>query len=701
MSGDRTEAPRPADPAPSAGGAAPRPRMRWAYSIRAKLVGVVLLTTLVALGVALGSMVAIDLGSSRQLWIADMTTQADLLGQSSATALAFDDAKVATENLALLHYRPQVRAAAVYDAKGTLFATYLAPGERSRFPARPQADAIVVDGEGLVLFKRIVDKGDYLGTVYLRSIDSERDRIRGYVGIAVGLALLAMLVAGAMSSWLQRIVTRPILAIDAVAGDVVEQGDYSRRAVRISNDEVGRLVDSFNRMMAEIEGRARESQDAVRALEHEVGERRQAQEEVMRLNDGLERRVADRTAALEASNQGLVHARLAAENANRAKSEFLSSMSHELRTPLNAIMGFGQLLANSTIALPEGKRVEFTRHIVNAGSHLLDLINEILDLARIESSSVMLSLEPVAIDDVLQECRTMIAPTAQRRHIRLLFPQDLHESVVADRTRLRQVLLNLLSNAVKYNRDSGTVHVDVFAGANDSVRIAIHDTGAGLRADQLAALFQPFNRLGQEAGKVEGTGIGLVVTKRLVELMGGTISVESTVGVGSVFSIELKAATPAQSPLPLPAGGQAAGTPPREALAIGPGSPLVLHVEDNPANLRLVREILELRGDVRQISAPDARLGIDLARAHLPQIILLDINLPGMSGLEALTVLQSDPLTARIPVVAITANAMAGDVTRGLAAGFFRYVTKPIDMARLNDAIDAALAAASFARRSA
>ena len=689
MSSDRTETPRP------------RSRLRWSTSIRAKLVGVVLLTTLVALGVALGAMVAIDLSSSRQLWIDDMTTQADLLGQSSATALAFDDAKVATENLALLHYRPQVRAAAVYDAKGALFATYLAPGEQARFPAAPRTDAVVVDGQGLVLSKRIVDKGENLGTVYLRSIDSERNRIRGYVGVAAGLALLAMLVAVAMSSWLQRIVTRPILAIDAVAGDVVEQGDYSRRAVRISNDEVGRLVDSFNRMMAEIESRAGESQDALLALEHEVGERRQAQEEVMRLNAELERRVVDRTAALEASNQGLVTARLAAENANRAKSEFLSSMSHELRTPLNAIMGFGQLLANTTVVLPEVKRLEFTRHIVNAGSHLLDLINEILDLARIESSSVMLSLEPVAIDDVLQECRTMIAPTAQRRHIRLLFPQDLQERVIADRTRLRQVLLNLISNAVKYNRDSGSVTVDVRAGTSGNVRISIHDTGAGLRPDQLASLFQPFNRLGQEAGKVEGTGIGLVVTKRLVELMGGTIGVESTVGVGSVFSIELEAAAQAQPPIAAPTGNEAGAAAPRAALALGETSPLVLHVEDNPANLRLVREILEIRGDVRQISAPDARLGIDLARAHLPQIILLDINMPGMSGLEALAVLQADPVTARIPVIAITANAMAGDVSRGLAAGFFRYVTKPIDMNRLNDAVDAALTAASFARRSA
>jgi signal transduction histidine kinase/ActR/RegA family two-component response regulator len=691
---------RSAGTKPGALGAPVRPRMHWAQSIRAKLVGVVLLTTLVALSVALGSMVAIDLSASHQLWIDDMTTQADLLGQSSAPALEFDDAKVASENLALLHYRPQVRAAAVYDAKGRLFATYVAPGEQAHFPASPQADGIVVDREGLVLFKRIADKGDNLGTVYLRSIDSVRDRILGYVGIALGLAVLAMLVAGALSFWLQRIVTRPILAIDAIAGDVVEQGDYSRRARRISNDEVGRLVDSFNRMMGEIESRASESRASLQAVEHEMHERRQAQEEVMRLNAELESRVADRTAALEASMHGLAQASLTAENANRAKSEFLSSMSHELRTPLNAIMGFGQLLANDTVVLPETKRLEFTRHIVNAGSHLLDLINEILDLARIESANVMLSLEPVALDDVLQECRTMIGPTAQRRGIRLLFPQDLHEWVVADRTRLRQVLLNLLSNAVKYNRDHGSVNVDVATETAGGVRIAVQDTGAGLRPDQLAALFQPFNRLGQEAGKVEGTGIGLVVTKRLVELMGGTIAVTSTAGAGSVFSITLKAALRTRPPTSSPARDPGTGALSRAAGLAAATSPLVLHVEDNPANLRLVREILDLRGDLRQISAPDARLGIELARAHLPHVILMDVNLPGLSGLEALSVLRGDPATAHIPVVAITANAMAGDVSRGLVAGFFRYVTKPIDMTRLNEAVDAALATVSPGERS-
>jgi signal transduction histidine kinase/CheY-like chemotaxis protein len=681
---------RPAAPAAT--------RLGWGQSIRIRLVGVVLLTTLVALGVALGAMVAFDLNASHRLWIDDMTTQADLLGQSSASALTFDDAKVAADNLALLHYRPLIRAAAVYDAKGALFATYVAAGDTGRIPPAPSADGITFTDEGLVLFKRIDDPHGRIGTVYLRSVDGLRDRFRTYIGIALVVAVAAMLVAGALSFRLQRIVTRPILAIDAIAGSVIEQGDYSRRAERISNDEVGRLVDSFNRMMAEIEYRANESETALRNVEHEVHERRQAQDEVMRLNAELEQRVADRTAALESSNRELVQAIDAAENANRAKSEFLSSMSHELRTPLNAIMGFGQLLSNTTVDLSDAKRTEFTQHIVNAGSHLLNLINEILDLARIESSQLTLSLEPVALDDVLRECRTMMDPSALRRGIKMLFPDAPRVWVVADRTRLRQVLLNLLSNAVKYNRDNGAVIVDVVVEPHDRIRVVVQDTGQGLAPDQLAALFQPFNRLGQEGGKIEGTGIGLVVTKRLLELMGGTITANSTVGAGCLFSIVLKASTPASHGMADSTNDDAASAPARAVSNLAEKRPLALHVEDNPANLRLVREILEMRGDLRQMSAPDARLGIELARSHLPEVILMDVNLPGLSGLEALAVLRADPATARIPVVAITANAMSGDVARGLAAGFFRYVTKPIDVARLNDAIDNALVAAAADR---
>jgi CheY-like chemotaxis protein/anti-sigma regulatory factor (Ser/Thr protein kinase) len=259
--------------------------------------------------------------------------------------------------------------------------------------------------------------------------------------------------------------------------------------------------------------------------------------------------------------------------------------------------------------------------------------------------------------------------------------------LLADRTRLKQVLLNLLSNAIKYNRDAGAVVLDCQQRGPERMRISVQDTGMGLRPDQVESLFQPFNRLGQEAGAQEGTGIGLVVTRRLVELMNGTIEVTSSPGVGSVFTIELGTSSPLAS--------QAGAFDAAEAApaASGEGAPhLLLYVEDNPANLKLVEEIVRFRSDLRLLAAGDGSLGLSLARAHRPEIILMDLNLPGMSGLEVLAHLQREPATRDIPVIALTANAMTRDIERGIAAGFFRYLTKPIDIDKFNEAIDLTLA---------
>jgi signal transduction histidine kinase/ActR/RegA family two-component response regulator len=664
-------------------------RVRVALSLRMKLIGVVLVTTLVALLVALAAMVAYDLHAYHQAWVNDMSTQAELLGQTSAPALAFDDAKLARENLNLLRIRPQVRAAAVYLASGNVFATYAASASENRFPRLPEPDGVSVRGGDLVVFKRVISNGEILGTVYLKADYELYDRVQTYLGIAAAVIAFAMLVAFALSSWLQRIVTRPILSVGKIAREVVEQRDYSRRAQRLSDDEVGELVGAFNDMMAEIERRTAELERSLRDNAIEVAERRAAQQEVMRLNTELEQRVRERTAQLEQVNRGLEEATASAEHANRAKSEFISSMSHELRTPLNAILGFGQLMHASDIDLPAAKQKEFSRHIVHAGNHLLKLIDEILDLAKIESAQMMLSLEMVTLDTVLDECRTMIVPATAKRRIQTRFPAACTASVMADRTRLKQVLLNLLSNAIKYNVEGGSVSVDVSDAVSGRVRISVQDTGPGLRTEQLGALFQPFNRLGQEATSVEGTGIGLVVTKRLVELMHGTIDVSSTVGVGSVFSIELPAVAEVSKPA-MRADDAAFASAPRSS-RMGLAEPLLLYVEDNPANLTLVKEIVGLRGGMRLISAPDAQLGIELARAHQPQLILLDIHLPGLNGMDALAILRADPSTADIPVIALTANAMPSHRERALAAGFFRYVTKPISVRELIDAIDAAL----------
>jgi PAS domain S-box-containing protein len=377
---------------------------------------------------------------------------------------------------------------------------------------------------------------------------------------------------------------------------------------------------------------------------------------------------------LREKNIELESSKSTAEKANLAKSNFLSSMSHELRSPLNAILGFAQLMESESPPPSAGQKASIDQ-ILQAGWYLLELINEILDLAVIESGRLTLSLEPVSLAEVMLECQDMVAPQALTHGVTTTFTKcDVPFVVHADRTRLKQVLINLLSNAIKYNRTGGTVTVDCAMRDAERIRITVTDTGAGLAPDKVAQLFQSFNRLGQESGGEEGTGIGLVVSKRLVELMNGAIGVESVVGTGSVFWIDVPATV---------AGPHDGRTAPCEAKAL-PGTPngealhTLLYVEDNPANLALVERIVARHPDMRLLSAGDATVGIEIARSARPDVILMDINLPGISGFDALKTLGEDPTTAHIPVIALSASAMSRDVASGLKAGFFRYLTKPI-----------------------
>jgi PAS domain S-box-containing protein len=392
--------------------------------------------------------------------------------------------------------------------------------------------------------------------------------------------------------------------------------------------------------------------------------------------------------ALQDNNVELEAARKAADKANRAKSEFLSSMSHELRTPLNAVLGFAQLMA-SEVPPPPPHQQRSIDQILKGGWYLLRLINEILDLAMIESGKVTMSQESMSLPDVLADCKGMIEPQAEKRGIRLQFPTfDKLYYVHADRTRVKQVMINLLSNAIKYNSVDGSVIVECVVSGKDRVRISVRDTGVGLAPEQVAHLFQPFNRLGQEDKHEEGTGIGLVVTKQLVELMGGVIGVESDVGVGSVFWVEFAASEPPELMLDN-IDDESLGR--RQTLADGAEQPTLLYVEDNPANLALVEELMQRRGDLRLLTAINGNLGLELARAYLPDVILMDINLPGISGYEALNSLREDPATRHIPVLALSANAVPRDIEKGLEAGFFRYLTKPIRVREFMEALDVAL----------
>lgn len=392
---------------------------------------------------------------------------------------------------------------------------------------------------------------------------------------------------------------------------------------------------------------------------------------------GIMRNISER----KQHEQELVAARDEAEQANKAKSEFLSSMSHELRTPMNAILGFGQLLEIDDDLTEE--QADYVDEMLKAGRHLLELINEVLDLARIESGAFNLSIEVLPCSEILAECLALVGPIAKDKNITINDTAINNYKVRADRTRLKQVIINLLSNAIKYNRPQGevSIHVDV---RGERVRLAVSDTGYGIPESRQQELFQPFSRLGAEDTAIEGTGIGLTISRRLVEKMGGIIDVESEAGKGSTFWLELPAGETEPGALNDDRENQAteAGAAQEDECRY-----TVLYIEDNPANLRLVTQILARNKQLNLITAHTPELGLELASARRPDLILLDINLPGMDGYQVLSVLKTMASVKNIPVIAISANAMPSDIERGMAAGFDDYITKPIDVTHFQEVV--------------
>ena len=373
-----------------------------------------------------------------------------------------------------------------------------------------------------------------------------------------------------------------------------------------------------------------------------------------------------------------------AEAANQAKSRFLSRMSHELRTPLNAVLGFGQLLKLDDLT---DDQLDTVDHIVRGGRHLLDLINEVLDISRIEAGELSLSPEPVQAAAVIKEAVDLIRPLAEERSIQLIVNgSDRDCFVFADRQRVKQVLLNLLSNAVKYNRHRGIVAVSCALSGPTRVVIKVADTGAGIPAERLGLLFTPFERLGAEQTTEEGTGIGLALSKRLAEAMGGTLCASSTLAQGSTFSVELPRVEG-----PVERFERLGGDPPAENGTAPADRKVVLHIEDNLSNLALVERVLTQRAEVEVVAAMQGSLGLELARQQQPVIVLLDLHLPDLGGEEVLQRLRDDPDTESIPVVIVSADATHGQVQRLLSAGAKSYLTKPIDIDELLRVVDDAL----------
>ncbi|MEY2481661.1 MAG: hypothetical protein QOK24_189 [Verrucomicrobiota bacterium] len=371
--------------------------------------------------------------------------------------------------------------------------------------------------------------------------------------------------------------------------------------------------------------------------------------------------------------KALREAKAEADRANHAKSDFLSRMSHELRTPLNSILGFGQLLDRQSANDAQRTRV---RYILSAGRHLLNLINEVLDISRIEAGNLQLSLEPVCLEEAMSEALDLMRPLAAEREIRLAAscPLDTTTYVLADRQRFKQVLLNLLTNAVKYTAMQGSVDVSFDDSGNGTMRLLVRDTGAGIPTEKLSRLFTPFDRLGAEQSTVEGTGLGLALSQRLVEAMHGCIGVNSTVGDGSTFWVELPQA---ESPFQQLAAQKNAPVP--EELS-HTGKRRVLYIEDNFSNVTLVEQMLAERPSLELMTAMQGRLGLDLARKHVPDLVLLDLHLPDMPGWQVLAQLKADHSTRDIPVIVISADATAPQIKRLLAAGARAYLTKPLDI---------------------
>ena len=402
-------------------------------------------------------------------------------------------------------------------------------------------------------------------------------------------------------------------------------------------------------------------------------------------NEELEARVACRTAQITQTNTQLVMAKQEADKANHAKSEFLSRMSHELRTPLNAILGFGQILNKEPLTPLQKESVQY---VLKGGRHLLDLINEVLDFARVEAGHIELSLEPIDLIEIVSEACTLIRPLAAESNIVLdasAVPGRIH--VLADRQRLKQVLLNLLSNGIKYNRPGGQVRVHCTPRPNDRLCIAVQDTGPGITPDEQQRLFTPFERLNGARSGAEGTGLGLVLSQRLVIAMGGRLTFESTAGEGTTFCIELPLAAPPEERLAEEFRSICEPDPYRSER-----SATVLTIEDNLSNLRLMEVVLRSRPEITLMAAMQGSVGLDLARQHEPDLILLDLNLPDISGREVLARLQASALTRDIPVIILSADATASQIERLRSAGAGAYLTKPLDVTEFLHTLDTLLA---------
>ena len=651
-------------------------------SVRQKLFAGVLLTSLVALLISGASLFLYDLHNYRESSSTDLSVEAALLGHVTTAALQFDDRAVAAQNLAFLKARPTVRAGAIYNPRGAIFASYVRPGvPGTELPSLPGSDGIAIDGDRIAVFHRIISGNEILGTVYLAQDLQIYKRIGSYAAIAFAVMLAALVVSTLLSAWLQRGITRPIIQISSLAREVVKKRDYSVRANRTTHDEIGTLVDAFNEMLSEMQRRTS-------ALESSSAE-------VSRLNKDLERRVSERTAQLEESNLQL-------KSASIAKSSFLSMMSHEIRTPMNGVLGMLELLALTELESHQRTTLEIIRE---SGRSLLRIIDDILDFSKIEAGKLEIRPEVASVAKVIATVVGIYSGNASSKALVLKSHTDprISPAVAVDPLRLQQILNNLVSNAIKFT-SKGSVEIKAELverkDGEDVVQFSVTDTGIGISPEGQALLFQPFAQAdGDITRAFGGTGLGLSIGQRLAKLMGGSIGISSQPGKGTTVTLTLP--LPIADPHLLPAldrkseqdaiGGTilARRHAPLVAQAENEGT-LVLVVDDHPINRLVLTRQVTVLGYANE-AAEDGREALEMWKSGRFRLVITDCNMPEMDGYElarAIRALEAGTGQRRTWIIACTANALKGEAENCFAAGMDDYIAKPVELSKLLAKLD-------------
>src|SRR6266704_3610522 len=635
-------------------------------SIKGKLMLITMLTSSAALVLSSASFLIYDLISFRHLLTLDLMTQAQIIGYNSAAAMAFRDEAAATATLSALTAEEDIVAAVLYSPDGTIFAHYFpnGAGHPSTLPGRSQENSYRFEGGYLEVFRDVTLNGERVGTLFLQSDQRQWSvRARRYSAIVGIFVLISGLFALLVSSQLQRLISRPILHLENAMRMVSANKNYEVRAATFYNDEIGRLIDGFNTMLSEIKHRDTALQRANDELKTRTGE--------------LEGEIIHR----KRTQEELLKAKHAAEDASRAKSAFLANMSHELRTPHNAIIGYSEMLEEETHDSGKLENQQDLRKIQSAGKHLLSLINDVLDLSKIEAGKMGLHLENFEVSPLIAEMISTLQPAAAKNSntINVRVANNLG-AMRADVTKVRQILFNLLSNACKFT-DHGTVSVDVdqskVEGA-DWVRFRVSDTGIGITAKQKENLFHEFSQADASiARKYGGTGLGLAITYRFVQLMKGRISVESEPGKGATFTVFLPTQVVMEGPES--ARSMASGDAASSLAESKAHKDTILVIDDDASVRDLISRFLGKVG-FQAVTAASGEEGIQLARQIRPLVITLDVVMPACDGWTVLKKLKSDPVLAEIPVIMVT---IVDNEAMGLHLGASNYLIKPVDRDRL------------------